>query len=131
MDTQINPNIINANIDKLKKLSSQTGGKGTIRRKKKNTKNKLKPTIKKSQKEIHLEKIINRINHLISNINDQEKYEKFIVYNQDIIFDYLTEITKHDMKSKQHYNSFKDQPLEYFLHISLFHKIIYFLILMF
>ena len=54
-----------SNLEKLKSLG-RIGGKGSVRRKKLNSRNKIKPTLIKTQNDLNLENILLRVNNKIS-----------------------------------------------------------------
>lgn len=84
--------------------STQIGGKGTIRRKKKYTGNNFKPRI--TEKERYFIKKINSINSSIKLIND-ENYDKFKMYLDNELDDICLSIEKIDLRKE--YN--KDMEL--------------------
>ena len=113
-------NDINANLEKFKnKLLntgnsiSQLGGKGTVRRKKKNTNFKLSKKKIKTQSEMNLENIIKRINTYFNEILFEE-FEMFDVWFQDHILFYFDNLNKYEVKSKTLLSIIKEEPVEFF-----------------
>lgn len=105
-----------SNLEKLKSLG-RIGGKGSVRRKKLNSRNKIKPTLIKTQNDLNLENILLRVNNKISIIDTEEDYESFFVYVNDIICEHLKGLSKFDFKNKDDFKKFRDDPDEYFSNI--------------
>lgn len=96
----------------MNKESRKIGGKGSIRRKKKRN-SSLSLTIRKKPSEIKLIKIIDKINLTINELNN-DNYDIFIGYIDNIHYDFICELNKNDFKQKKIYIQFKQQPYEFF-----------------
>ena len=96
----------------MNKESIKIGGKGSIRRKKKRN-SSLALNIRKNPSEIKLIKTIDKINLKIKELNN-DNYEIFLAYIDNIHYNFLCELNKHDFKNKNHYIKFKEQPYDFF-----------------
>ena len=112
-----NSDIIKQNLLKLNNKfgCGQLGGKGTVRRKKKNINHKTIKKKIKTQIDINTEKIINRINKYILEIEDTERYEQFDVWLQDYILFYLGDCSKYELNSQDYIDLIADDPVDFFL----------------
>lgn len=113
-ESTINTNLENFKNRILKSGLSQIGGKGTVRRKKKNTNFKLNKKKIKTQTEMNLENIIRRVNNLLYEINDTEDFEMFDVWFQDHILFYFDSLKKYEIISKELLNLIKQDSVEFF-----------------
>ena len=109
--------IIKQNLLKLKNKfgSGQLGGKGTVRRKKKNINHKTVKKKIKTQIDINTEKIIKRINKYILEVENTELYEQFDVWLQDYILFYLGDCSKYDLNSQNFIDLIAEDPVDFFL----------------
>lgn len=78
--------------------STQIGGKGTMRRKKKFTGRIFKQKETKEHREYRIK--INRLNEIIENITDDDEYGKFKLYLDTEIEDIGLSISKYDLTKK-------------------------------
>jgi len=90
----------------------QTGGKGTIRRKKK-FKSKIISTRISDDEKIY-NKLIDNTNDMINLIN-QSDIECWNIYFEDYIFDVISDLKKKDIKKKQNIDYIKENYEDIFL----------------
>lgn len=104
------------NIEKLKLNSglSRIGGKGTVRRKKKNNNCKIKQKIIKSQDDIKLENCIKTINDLLHQINNEDDYTLFKIWLEDNIFYYFEYLSKYEVVNKNILEYIYEEPIDFF-----------------
>lgn len=93
-------------------MSTQIGGKGTVRRKKKRTGNIFLEKKTKESREYEMK--IKRINKMIENIPDEE-YSLFKKYIEEELEDMGVSIEKHNFLKayKDQYNECKEDPYAY------------------
>ncbi len=114
--------IMEEKINLLKMSSGRIGGKGSVRRKKKVTKHRLKPAVIKTKNDIQLENNIIKINKKIQSIDNIEAYEDFFAYIEDNIFLYLSDICKGDFSNKDNFTTFIEDPHECFYEHFIFEE---------
>jgi hypothetical protein len=114
--------IMEEKINLLKMSSGRIGGKGSVRRKKKVTKHRLKPAVIKTKNDIQLENNIIKINKKIQSIDSIEAYEDFVAYIEDNIFLYLSDICKGDFSNKDNFTIFIEDPHECFYEHFIFEE---------
>lgn len=94
------------------KPSNQIGGKGSVRRKVLNKKRRNFAQ-KKTTEQLHLENKIKRINEYITEIdNDYRELAKDCM--DEIVYTYLGEITRYDMKSKDEFKLLRKDYNDFF-----------------
>jgi hypothetical protein len=93
-------------------MSTQIGGKGTVRRKKKRTGNIFLEKKTKESREYEMK--IKRINKMIEDISDEE-YPLFKKYIEEELEDMGVSIEKHNFLKayKEQYNECKEDPYAY------------------
>ncbi len=93
-------------------ISSQIGGKGSVRRKIKVVRQRNFSN-KKTKEELHLENRIKRINEYISQV-DEEYKSVCSVLIEDIVVDSFVDLERCDVKDKSQYKSLKEDIFKFF-----------------
>lgn len=93
--------------------STQIGGKGTVRRKRKRVGNNFLEKKTKNHREYELK--IKQINNMIKDISDDDEYTKFKLYLDTEFEDIGIAIEKHDLlkKAKKDFSEIKEDCLTY------------------